>query len=190
MNNTKNNNETKTLNLTAYNLPNKTETWHRCECCGDFALPEGFPGKFSGDTAWPVTHTYCNTVLVFKDREQVESYVNRAINLLGNHPQNGTGAEEWIDFSELFGDLLEERNEHFSQLLHLVHDFECMLRRLFGERPEIHDDAVVWAFACIMHLLCGASEDETAQTIHGYWDSVMFDSAERVRGIRDAAITK
>lgn len=187
----KNNNTTKetlTINLTAYSLPRKTEAWCKCQCCGDYGIPQGTPGKFSEGTGFPVTHEYKGTVTVFKDAEQVKSYVTRAINLLGNHPQNGTGAEmdEWLDFWKLFPALLEDRNQDFNQLLHIVHEFEDMLRILFGNRPEIHDDAVVWAFAYIMYLLCDVGPHDTAYLIHEYWDNAMFDSAERARGIRDA----
>lgn len=181
------NTHTITINLTAYNLPRKTEAWCKCNCCGGYGIPQGTRGKFSKGTGFPVTHEYKGTVIVFKDADQVKGYVNRALNLLGNHQQTQADEDGQLDFCELFPALVEERDRDMNQLLHIVHEFEDMLCILFGHRPEIHDDAVVWAFAYIITLLCGADPHETAQIIHGHWENAMFDSSERARGILEAA---
>lgn len=183
-----------TIILTAYNLPRKKEAWPVCKCCGEPGMncAEAL-GKFNQGNSWPVKHTFMGTTTVFKDKEHVKSIVNKAINLLGNHPMDGCldengNPEPMIDFAATFSNLLQERSKDINQLLHTVHDFEEMLVDLFGNREEVKDDAVVWAFAYMMELVATNAPHDTNQIIHDIWDSVMFDSAERARGIRDAAI--
>ena len=175
------------VKLTAHELPKKVEAWPVCECCGEPGMPEGDPvGTFDAGDSWPVTHTYEDTVTVFETPAVVESYVDRAIDLIAANPQEC--AELRKELKSVFVQLAVERSKDLCQLLHTVNEFEYMLGLLFGERPEIHDDAVVWAFAYMMHLICSEDKRETNSYIHDRWESVMFDSVERACGIRDAAI--
>jgi len=176
------------LNLTAYNLPIKKEAWPVCECCGKPGLNcAEAKGIFSEGESWPVTHSFERTITVFKNKGHVKSVVSKAISLIGNHPMD-VCADKEIDFGELLSELIVTRSEDMNQLLHAVHDFEVMLIDLFGDRKEVKEDSLVWAFAYIMVLISTPSTDDTNPIIHEIWDSVMFDSAERARGIRDLCI--
>ena len=41
---------------------------------------------------------------------------------------------------------------------------------LFGNREEVKDDAVVWAFAYMMENVATYSSHDTNQIIHNIWD--------------------
>lgn len=168
------------VKLTAADRPKRVEAWPICPCCGDvgFFVAEK-PGKFDKGKSWPVKHTFEGYETVFEDAEQVKRYVRRAVNLMGNHPQNGIAdAEgnqvEMVDLEKLMVFLIEGREQDMKQLLHCVGEFDGMLTELFGEREETREDAIVWAFAYIMNLVCNGDYQGTINLLHETWRDVYF----------------
>ena len=169
------------LKLTSKNTPIKKEVWPICPCCGEPGLNcAEAKGLFSEGESWPVKHIFEGTTTVFKDEKHVQKMVDKALNLIrlmGDLDAEENGIPLSI-FPHLLSERILERSEGMNQLLHTVHDFEVMLTDLFGDRKEVKDDSIVWAFAYIIYCISTHSSHNTGIILHTMWNLVMFNQTD------------